>query len=166
MAIHILEGGNVSHCPIHDLESITYLGLWTAAHIVKRENRSETVDSEMMLFIIEKLRPKNNIKLRLCAAIKRMLLKEWENRSDWSIDEAEEIYHGAFAPFTEILCKLAKLGRRWYEKSLDHEDNSTMFTPDEIEQAFAEYLDVYERYMPTEQTWDYLQGLKIRERKS
>ena len=121
------------------------------------------MDSEMMLFIIEKLRPKNNIKLRLCAAIKRMLLKEWENRS---IDEAEEIYHGAFAPFTEILCELAKLGRRWYEKSLDHEDNSTMFTPDEIEQAFAEYLDVYERYMPTEQTWDYLQGLKIRERMS
>ena len=158
MAIHILEGGNVSHCPIHDLESITYLGLWIAAHIVKRENKNETLASELVLLITGKLRPNSDVKLPQCAVIKLALLKELANQS---VDEAKENYHGAFAPFAEILLELVKLGRKWHQISVKHAKASTMFSNDEIEQAFVEYLDVYDKYMPTEESWHYLQSLEI-----
>ena len=163
IARRVLEGTDDRYCPTHDLESTFYLTFWVAVYILKHRTNNKTLHKQMLIDITKNLRPDSWDDFLDCAIYKDMFLKLW---SFLPVDEAKMEYFGAFAPFTEILCELAKLGRRWYEKSLDHEDNSTMFTPDEIEQAFADYLDVYEKYMPTEETWDYLQGLKIRERKS
>ena len=78
------------------------------------------------------------------------------------VDKAKERFFGVFAPFAEILSELAKLEIKWHQISVKHDKASTMFSNDEIEQAFVEYLDVYDKYMPTEESWDYLQSLEIK----
>ena len=104
------------------------------------------------------LRPDSWEELRDCSRPKGTLLAKWAYQP---VDETKTEYFGAFAPFAGILCELAKLGRKWYEISVKHAKASTMFSNNEIEQAFVEYLDVYDKYMPTEESWDYLQSLEI-----
>ena len=158
VARHILEGNDVRHYPVQDLESTIYLIFWVAVYIVKRRTDNERLHDNILICITKLIRPDSRNDLRVCAMYKRSLLMEWANQS---LDEAKTEYFGAFAPFAEILCGLGKLGKKWYRKSLGHGDNSTMFTPDEIEQAFEEYLHVYDKYIPTEESWDYLQRLEF-----
>ena len=158
IARHILEGTNVPHCPVHDLESKIYLAFWFAAYIVRRKTEDRNLRKDMLLDIIKMLRPDSWEELRDCSRPKGGLVIQWAYQP---VDKAKLRFFGAFAPFTEILHELAKLGEKWYGKSLEHEDNSTVFTPDEIEQAFEEYLHVYDKYIPTEESWDYLQRLEF-----
>ena len=159
IARHILEGTNVPHCPVHDLESKIYLAFWVAAYIVRRKTEDRNLRKDMLLDIIKMLRPDSWEEFRDCSRPKGTLLAKWAYQP---VDEAKTEYFGAFAPFAGILCELAKLGRKWYEISVKHAKASTMFSNDEIEQAFVEYLDVYDKYMPTEESWHYLQSLEIK----
>ena len=155
-----LEGTDVRHCPIHDLESTIYLIFWVGAYIVKRKTYKRRLHTKMLILIIKHLRSDSS-NLRVCAMYKKILLDVW---SFSPVGVAKGRLFGAFAPFAEILCELAKLERKWDGKSLEHKDNSTMFTHYEIEQAFKDYLEVYDKYLPAEESWDYLQRLRFRDR--
>lgn len=158
IARHTLERTNIPHCPVHDLESIVYLAFWVAAYIVKCRTNNKTLHSDIIIGINKVLRPDSWKDLRHCAMYKEGLMIQWAYQP---VDEAKEQFFGAFAPFTEILSELAKLGRKWHRISVKHARASTMFSNDEIDQAFVEYLGVYDKYVPTEESWDYLQSLEI-----
>ena len=163
IARRVLEGTDDRYCPTHDLESTFYLTFWVAAYILKHSTNDKGLLGDIRIYTTKLLQADCWDELPDCAVYRDMFLRFW---SFLPVNKIKTEYFGAFAPFTEILCESAKLGRRWYEKSLYHEDDATMLTSDEIEQAFAEYLDVYEKYMPTEESWDYSKGLKLRERNS
>ncbi|THH08225.1 hypothetical protein EW145_g2845 [Phellinidium pouzarii] len=62
------------------------------------------------------------------------------------------------APFRPLLCALRALAAEYYAQcvSLYENDKNAEFSKDDIEEAFARYLDAFEKHMPTVDHWLYL----------
>ena len=61
-----------------------------------------------------------------------------------------------FDPFRTILSELASTANDYYKQSVAKRRAGQQFTTEDIENAFAVYITIFEAHMPLEETWDYL----------
>lgn len=152
LAVHLLttiESEMPQHSPIHDLESCLWVSLWVSIHIIldrteKCDNKSRAEDERVLL----KLMPKHS-DLQSVGSAKEGLLSYMDMRLSKN-----------FTPFRSILLELASTANTYYKRSVARQREGKQFTTEEIEDAFAAYMKIFERYMPQEETWEYLHQLK------
>jgi hypothetical protein len=119
--------------------------MWVAVHIIldrtiRDDSKSRAKDEDLLL----KLMPEHS-DLRIVGSAKAELLFLMEMRLSES-----------FAPFRQILLELASKANTYYRQSMARQLEGKQFTDEEIEGAFAEYVEIFEKHMPREETWEYL----------
>ncbi|KAI5119994.1 hypothetical protein M0805_004437 [Coniferiporia weirii] len=82
--------------------------------------------------------------------IREMLLKSLDKMIGGSTN---------LGPFRPLLCALRAVAAEYYEKSVSmlENDKNAEFSKDEVEEAFARYLDAFDKNHPTENHWMYMQ---------
>ena len=151
----MLENENPKHSPIHDLESIVWLLLWVigrkAVEAVEGVTGRDSKVTRIQRGFLRHMDPSHeslDAASSKCEFICSLSFQLTINRLPW------------LAPFASLLSSLTSLIQKYYQESTKRHDNPLdWFTQDEIEKAFEEYLDVFERNLPQEESWEYLREL-------